>query len=324
MSATAETLGTLQFDQGYSIIRKLEENISGVVLGKSDVARMCVVTLLAGEHLLLEDVPGVGKTLMGKALARSVDGEFRRIQFTPDLLPSDILGSCVFNTKTQEFIFNRGPIFSNFVLADEINRAPPRTQSALLEAMSDHQVSVDGTTHDLPQPFMVIATQNPFEFEGTYVLPESQLDRFLMRISMGYPSREFEQELLLSHRNGEPVDTLSSVVNSATISQVQNLARQVRVDQSIESYILDVVRATRASSDLRVGVSTRGVLLWYRACQALALASGRDYVTPDDVKHLALPILGHRVMAKGIVQGGQRDSVEGIVRRIVEQVPIPG
>ncbi len=324
MSASTETAATLRFESCYPIIQQLEDNISQVVLGKRDVAQLCLVALLSGEHILLEDVPGVGKTLMGKALARSVDGEFRRIQFTPDLLPSDILGSSIFNTKTQEFVFNRGPVFSNFVLADEINRAPPRTQSALLEAMSDNQVSADGVTHNLPRPFMVIATQNPFEFEGTYVLPESQLDRFLMRVSMGYPNREFEQELFLSHRNGEPVEQLAPVVDTAVVEQIQLLVRQVRVDTSIETYILDVVHATRESSELAVGVSTRGVLLWYRACQALSVISGRDYVTPDDVKQVALPILAHRVMVKGIAQGGQRQSVEAIMRRIIERIPLPG
>ena len=201
---------------------KLLENIAQVVLGKRDVAKLCLVALLADEHVLLEDVPGVGKTLMGKALARSVDGEFRRVQFTPDLLPSDIVGSSIFNSQRAEFEFNEGPIFSNFVLADEINRAPPRTQSALLEAMSDAQVSVDGTTHRLGKPFMVIATQNPFESEGTYVLPESQLDRFLLRLSMGYPEREFEADILKNHRNGQPIDKLTAVCDWRSVLQMQN------------------------------------------------------------------------------------------------------
>ena len=305
------------------LVSKLEDNIAAVVLGKRDVARLCLVALLAGEHVLLEDVPGVGKTLMGKALANSVDGQFNRLQFTPDLLPSDIIGSSVFNAQTQEFEFHPGPIFSNFVLTDEINRAPPRTQSALLEAMSDHQVSVDGVTHKLPTPFMVIATQNPFEFEGTYVLPESQLDRFLLRISMGYPDAEFEQEIINSHQQGEPVDSLDPVIDTSTVAQLQQAVRDIRVEPSISKYMLDVIHATRESDDLAIGVSTRGALLWNRAVQAMALVDGRDYVVPDDAKNLALAVLAHRVMAKGLSQGSQRDSVESIVRRIVQQIPLP-
>jgi MoxR-like ATPase len=323
MNAQTETLVAKPLTDISQTISKLEANIARVVLGKAGVTRYCLVALLAGEHVLLEDVPGIGKTLMGKALARSVDGLFCRIQFTPDLLPSDILGSSVFNSQTQEFVFKFGPIFSNFVLADEINRAPPRTQSALLEAMSDHQVSVDGISHPLPQPFMVIATQNPFEFEGTYVLPESQLDRFLIRISMGYPDREFEQAILDTHRNGEPVDRLDAVIDAATVQQLQHAVRKVHIDPSISQYMLDVVHATRQSPELAFGASTRGVLLWHRAAQALAAIAGRQYVVPDDVQELALPVLAHRVMAKGISQGSQRTLVETIVRRIVDQVPVP-
>ncbi len=323
MSTSAETIDKRELEKFFPTIRELENNIVQVVLGKRDVAKLCMVALLSGEHILLEDVPGVGKTLMGKALAKSVQGEFCRIQFTPDLLPSDILGSSIFNSQKQEFNFNRGAIFANFVLADEINRAPPRTQSALLEAMSDRQVSVDGDTHSLPSPFMVIATQNPFEYEGTYVLPESQLDRFLMRISMGYPSREFEQDILTSHRAGEPVDQLSSVIDTEQVKQIQQAVRQVKVDASLSKYMLDVVNATRESNELNVGVSTRGVILWNRAVQALALVNERDYVTPDDAKQLAIPVLSHRVMAEGLAQGNRRDSVEAVIRRIVEQIPVP-
>lgn len=309
--------------QLHQTVETLLDNISNVVLGKRDVARLCMVALLAGEHILLEDVPGVGKTLMGKALARSIDGHFCRIQFTPDLLPSDILGSSIFKSSTSEFVFNQGPIFSNFVLADEINRAPPRTQSALLEAMSDGQVSADGTTHQLDSPFMVIATQNPFEFEGTYVLPESQLDRFLLRISMGYPSRDVEQQILDSHRSGEPVDDLKPVCDVNEMNHIRNAVREVKVDPSISKYMLDVVAATRESSDLSFGVSTRGVLLWYRAAQSSAFIDGRDYVIPDDPKNLAVSVIAHRVQAQGFMQGVQRQEVETIVRRIVSEIPLP-
>ena len=304
--------------------KQLLENVAQVVLGKQDVAKLCLVALFAGEHVLLEDVPGVGKTLMGKALSRSVDGSFFRIQFTPDLLPSDIVGSSVFDTKHSEFVFNRGPIFSNFVLADEINRAPPRTQSALLEAMSDCQVSVDGQTHPLARPFMVIATQNPFEFEGTYVLPESQLDRFLLRISMGYPDRKFEADIFKNHRQGEPIEALEAVCDWRRVLDIQSAVREVVVDDSIAEYMLDVVHATRESADLGFGVSTRGALSWYRAVQSLAFIDTRSFAIPDDAKDLAISVLSHRVQQRGGVQGGRRDDVEAIIREIIGRIPLPG
>jgi MoxR-like ATPase len=284
---------------------------------------MCLVALLADEHVLLEDVPGVGKTLVGKALARSVSGDFCRLQFTPDLLPSDIVGSSVFHAKTTEFVYNHGPIFANIVLADEINRAPPRTQSALLEAMSDGQVSVDGVSHELPKPFMVIATQNPFEFEGTYPLPESQLDRFLLRVSIGYPSRADERRVIDTHRMGEPVDSLQPVLDSEQVLLLQQQVRDVAVDESIADYILDIVELTRNCEDLHVGVSTRGTLSLYRAAQASALIDGRTFVVPDDVKGLAVAVLVHRVIPKGLMQPGQRHDTEQLIRQIVEQVDFP-
>ena len=307
----------------HSLVSELENNIGQVVLGKPEVVRFCVLALLANEHVLLEDVPGVGKTLIGKALAKSVSGHFSRIQFTADLLPSDITGSNVFNPQTGEFVYSRGPIFGNIVLADEINRTPPRTQSALLEAMSDSQVSADGHTYRLPHPFMVIATQNPFEFEGTYPLPESQLDRFLLRISVGYPDRDEELQVLTSHRSGEPVDRLEPVLDADQIVSLQHAVRQVAVDDSINDYLLDIVAATRHCDELHVGVSTRGALCLYRASQALALVENRDFVVPDDVKRLTVPVLAHRVISKGFLHGGQRPAVEAIVRRLVEQVPVP-
>lgn len=304
-------------------VRTLESNMSKVILGKPQVVRYCVVALLSGEHILLEDVPGVGKTLAGKALSKSVDGSFARVQFTPDLLPSDITGNSIFDNRDNKFVFHQGPIFHNIVLADEINRAPPRTQAALLEAMSDRQVSVDGISHPLPQPFLVIATQNPFEYEGTYVLPESQLDRFLLRISVGYPGREYEREVLLSHRSGEPVDQLPAVTDVKTIRKMQEEVRQVKVETSLVDYLLEIIHRTRSSPDLSVGVSTRGALLYYRAVQSYAYADGRDYAVPDDVKRLAVPVLSHRVLVRGAVQGGQRETVEAIVDRIVAETPTP-
>jgi MoxR-like ATPase len=307
-----------------NLIAKLQNNIAQVVLGKDEVIRLIVAALLAGEHVLLEDVPGVGKTLTGKAMARSVSGEFRRIQFTPDLLPTDITGSSVFNSRTQEFTFNRGPIFANVVLADEINRATPRTQSALLEAMSERQVSIDGQTHPLPRPFMVIATQNPAEFEGTYPLPESQLDRFLLRIPVGYPAREIELQVLSSHREGEPVDNLQPVLTCEQIVSLQSDVRHVTVEDSINHYVLDIVEATRRCEDLHVGASPRGALALYRAAQASALVAGRNYVVPDDVKSLALPVLAHRVISKGYLHGGQREAVEALIQRLVDEITVPG
>ncbi len=306
-----------------TLITQLENGLAEVVLGKRDVIRLCVVALLAGEHVLLEDVPGVGKTLIGKALARSVSGTFRRVQFTPDLLPADITGSSHFDSKRSEFVFTRGPIFANIVLADEINRTTPRTQSALLEAMSERQVSVDGTTHTLQRPFMVIATQNPLEFEGTYPLPESQLDRFLLRISVGYPDRDHELQVLLNHRDGEPVDRLTPALTSEQVENLQREVRGVQVDDSINEYLLDVVHATRRCEDLQVGVSIRGALCYYRACQALAMVEGRDYVVPDDVKRLAVPVLAHRVVTKGYLHGSQREALEALIGRLVEEVPVP-
>ena len=304
-------------------IGRLETNIGRVVLGKEPVVRMCVVALLAGEHVLLEDVPGVGKTLIGKALARSVSGEFRRIQFTPDLLPSDITGSSVYDSVRREFTFSRGPVFGNVVLADEINRTTPRTQSALLEAMSEGQVSVDGQTYPLPRPFMVIATQNPLEFEGTYPLPESQLDRFLLRISVGYPSRAHEREVLATHRRGEPVEELGAVLSCEQIVALQSEVREVKVEPAIADYLLDVVEATRRCPDLHVGVSTRGALALYRAAQALALVEGRRYVVPDDVKRLAVPVFAHRVIPHGYLHGGQREALEALIARLVDEVRVP-
>jgi MoxR-like ATPase len=304
-------------------VDRVDKNIESVVLGKHDVVKMVMVALLAGEHILLEDVPGVGKTLIAKALAKSVQGDFSRIQFTPDLLPSDILGSSIYNSKTGEFVFSRGPVFGNIVLADEVNRAPPRTQSALLECMSERQVSVDGNAHQVPNPFLVIATQNPFEFEGTYLLPESQLDRFLLRIEIGYPDRGFERNILLSHNIGEPVDKLESVVNLEEVKASQMQIRNVKFEESVLDYLQDIVEATRESSELQVGVSTRGALGYYRAAQAMAAIHDRDYVVPDDIKQLAVPLIAHRVVPRGLAAGTDRKAAESIVRRLLDTVKIP-
>ena len=323
LPASAAPSEALTPEQIVQLVAQLEQNMGRVVLGKADVVRWCLVALLSGEHVLLEDVPGVGKTLVAKALARSVAGDFCRLQFTPDLLPSDILGSSVYDSKQGQFVFHRGPIFANIVLADEINRAPPRTQSALLEAMSEGQVSVDGQTFPLPRPFLVMATQNPFEFEGTYSLPESQLDRFLLRLSMGYPGRDDERKVLVSHRHGEPVQELEPVVEGDQVAALQEAVRNVKFDESVGDYLLEIVHRTRESDQLRVGVSTRGALSLYRSAQALALVEGRQFVVPDDVKRLAPLVFAHRVIMKGFLRTGQRDAAEALIRRIVEQTPVP-
>lgn len=305
------------------LLNTLRQNINRVLLGKESVVEMCLVALLAGEHILLEDVPGVGKTLLGKAIAKSIAGEFRRIQFTPDLLPSDITGSNLYHSERREFVFYPGAIFANVVLADEINRATPRTQSALLEAMNESQVTVEGKTYPLPQPFLVIATQNPLEFEGTYPLPESQMDRFLMRISIGYPAREYERQLLEQHREGEPVDRLQPLLSCDEVLALQSATKQVHVETSVASYLLDIIHATRECPEIRVGASVRAGLLLYRAAQAKALLEGRDYVVPDDIQALAVSVLAHRVITPGYLHGENREAVESLITRLVDTVPVP-
>jgi MoxR-like ATPase len=306
-----------------ALLQRLLGNVGEVLLGKPGAIRMAVIALLAEGHLLIEDVPGIGKTLLAKALAKSLDCTFRRIQFTPDLLPSDLIGTSVFDQRTREFVFQPGPLFAQVVVADEINRATPRTQSALLEAMNDHQVTVDGQTRPLGPPFLVLATQNPYEFEGTYPLPESQLDRFLIRLRIGYPDRTAEKEVLTKHRNGEPVDNLRPVLSSDDILRLQTRVRQVRVDDSLNDYILSLAEATRNHPEIYLGASTRAALSLYRAAQAGALMAGRDYVVPDDIKELAPWVLTHRLLAKNFRQGGRADVAETILADILKQTPVP-
>src|SRR5262245_14146191 len=289
---------------------RLRGNIAGVLLGKPEVIEIALVALLADGHLLIEDVPGIGKTLLANALARSLDCKFHRIQFTPDLLPSDLIGTTVFHQPTSEFVFKPGPLFAHVVLADEINRATPRTQSALLEAMSDRQVSMDGQTWPLGPPFLVLATQNPYEFEGTYPLPESQLDRFLLRLKLGYPDRSAERLILTGHRDGEPVDRLTPVLSGEEVVLLQQAVRAVRFDAKLSDYLLEIVEATRNHPEVYLGGSPRAALSLYRAAQALALIDGRDYVVPDDIKRLALPVLAHRLLAKSLRSGSRTDAAE--------------
>jgi MoxR-like ATPase len=312
-----------ELDELLSLSNRLLDNVALVVLGKPDVIRLAVVALLADGHVLIEDVPGVGKTLLARAIAASIDCSFRRIQFTPDLLPSDVLGSSIYHAPSGEFVFKPGPLFANVILADEINRTTPRTQSALLEAMSDRQVSIEGQTYTLTPPFIVLATQNPYEFEGTYVLPESQLDRFMLRLRMGYPIRAEERKVFASHRNGEPVEMLSPVLTAQEVLQLQQGVRGVQVDDAITEYLLDIVHATRRSEDLHVGVSTRGALTLYRAAQSLALVSGRNYVVPDDIKSLVVPVLAHRVVGKSFLQAGEFGAAEAIIHDLVDRIRVP-
>ncbi len=305
------------------VLERLQTNIASVLLGKPEVIQMAIVALLADGHILIEDVPGVGKTLLAKALARSLDCSFHRVQFTPDLLPSDLIGTSVFHQPTSDFVFKPGPIFAHVILADEINRATPRTQSALLEAMSDRQVSVDGVTHRLGSPFLVLATQNPYEFEGTYPLPENQLDRFTMRLRLGYPDRLAEKAILTQHRAGEPVETLEAVMNADEVVALQHQVRQVRVDDSLNDYILELVEGTRGHPEVYLGASTRAALTLYRTAQARALVEGRDYVVPDDIKRLAKPVLSHRILTKSFRRGGQEDGGDTVLQEVLSQTLVP-
>ena len=305
------------------LIQALKSNIGSALLGKPEAIRLALVALLSEGHVLIEDAPGVGKTVLAKALAKSLDCEFRRLQFTPDLLPSDIVGASVFLPQQGEFEFRPGPLFTNVLFADEINRTTPRTQRALLEAMSEGQVSVDGKTYPLKKPFFVVATQNPYEFEGTYPLPENQLDRFTICLDIGYPDRATEREVLVSHRAGEPVDQIRPVVTLEQLQALQLAARAVTVESTLYDYLLDIVDATRRHEELSLGVSTRGAVTFYRAVQAIALIEGRTFAIPDDIKLLSGPVLAHRVVPKGLLREGLRLRNRSILQQILNRIPVP-
>ena len=307
-----------------SLVRRLEAEVARALVGKPEVVRLAVAGLLARGHLLIEDVPGVGKTTLAAALARSIGAGFQRIQFTSDMLPSDVLGVSIYQPDRGEFVFKPGPLFTNIVLADEINRTTPKTQSCLLEAMNEAQVSLDHATHPLPRPFMVLATQNPREYEGTYPLPESQLDRFLLRIRIGYPAGPDEKALLRGAVGCAP-DALEPVLGVTDVLALQDVADRVRAEDSVLDYLMALVAATRTSPLLALGVSPRGALALLRAARALALTEGRDYLVPDDVKTLAVPALAHRVVPRSATGPGTGATVDGeaIIRAVLQDVPVP-
>jgi MoxR-like ATPase len=306
-------------------ITELQRSIATVIKGKDEAIQLALIALLARGHLLIEDVPGVGKTTLAQALARSFNCSFHRIQFTSDLLPSDVIGISVFNQTLQEFEFKPGPIFANIVLADEINRTTPKTQSALLEAMNEAQVTVDNRTHPLPQPFMVMATQNPIEHHGTYPLPESQLDRFLLRIRMGYPSRSSEKEIIRNHRGTSSIARIQPVMEARDVVAIEEAVELVRVDDVLLDYSLEIVARTRQLDQLSLGVSPRGAVMLRRAAQARAFSEGRDFCLPDDFKQLILPVFGHRVLVNTRYASTQRKSeqAEAILSEIVESTRVP-
>ena len=304
---------------------QLENALRKVIRGKDEIIRLAVVALIARGHLLIEGVPGVGKTTLGQALARALDCTFQRVQFTSDMLPSDVLGISIYSAVEQQFEFKRGPVFTNVLLADEINRTTPKTQSALLEAMNEAQVTVDAHSYPLPQPFLVIATQNPVEHHGTYPLPESQLDRFLMRVRMGYPDSGAEREILRSEAGTTQLDAMRPVLSSADVLEMQGAVAQVRVDESLVSYALSIVRKTRESEHFSLGVSPRGSQMLYRAAQAMAFLDGRSFCTPEDFKPLVVPVFAHRVVVNGLYSSTLKKSeqAEQVIQEIVDNTPVP-
>ena len=311
------------FDHAKEKTQALVENIKKVIIGKPSAIEMAIVSLLCEGHALIEDVPGVGKTMLARSVARSIGCSFRRIQFTPDLLPSDITGVSIYNQKAEAFEYKEGPIISQIVLADEINRATPKTQSALLEAMDERQVTVEGVTHELPRPFTVMATQNPIEYEGTFPLPEAQLDRFLITINLGYPSVEQELSIINNQETVHPIESLGQVLSSDDILSIQEAVKTVYVDDLIREYIVGLVDKSRNHTEAALGASPRGSLALFRGTQALALIRGRDFVLPDDVKELAVPMLSHRIIVSpaGRMRGIQSTD---IVEELIEQVAVPG
>ncbi|MGQ9845422.1 MAG: AAA family ATPase [Caldisericia bacterium] len=304
-------------------LESLIENIEKVIVGKRNVIEKVVIALISGGHLLIEDVPGIGKTMIAKALAKSINLDFKRVQFTPDLLPSDIIGITIYNEKTREFEFKKGPIFSNIILADEINRTTPKTQSALLEAMEERQVTVDGVTYKLVEPFFVIATENPIEYEGTFPLPEAQLDRFFMKIEVGYPEKNYEIEMLNRLEMTHPIFSIEGVISRDNIIKIQNEVKNIYVDESLKEYIVNLGRTIREDDDIYLGPSPRGLLILMKVSQAKAYLSGRNYVIPDDIKELFYPVMSHRIIVKpeSKIKGiSEKDVLERVLLKV--EVPI--
>jgi MoxR-like ATPase len=320
----SESGGTRERRVSRAKLDSLRENIGKVFLGSPQAVDLLLVGLLARGHVLIEDVPGVGKTVLARALAKSIDCKFSRIQLTPDLLPSDVLGVSVFNQMSGSFEFKPGPVFANIVLADEVNRTTPRTQSALLEAMSEEQVSIENQTFPLQRPFMLVATQNPFEFEGTYHLPENQMDRFMVKIGVGYPDRRAEQKILTTLPGRTALELLRPVMSGAEVVEMQDMLPKVKLDGAILDYILDLVQSTRESEELRLGVSPRGALALTQAAQGLSMLRGRDFVTPDDVKSLFIPVCGHRVLGKSYLHNGDGGGTDVILKKILDETAAPG
>lgn len=304
-------------------LENLIDNIEKVIVGKRDVIEKVIISLISGGHLLIEDVPGIGKTMLAKALAKSVNLDFKRIQFTPDLLPSDIIGITIYNEKTREFEFKKGPIFSNIILADEINRSTPKTQSALLEAMEERQVTVDGVTHNLIEPFFVIATENPIEYEGTFPLPEAQLDRFFMKIEVGYPKKNYEIEMLSRLEKVHPILTIEDVISKDEIIEIQNEVKNVYVDESLKEYIVNLGITLREDEDIYLGPSPRGLLILMKVSQARAFLYGRSYIIPDDIKELFFSAMSHRIIVKpeSKIKGiNEKDVLERVLLKV--EIPI--
>lgn len=312
-----------QHDSARELAQKIIDNIEKVIVGKSGPVELGVIALMCEGHALIEDVPGVGKTMLARSIARSVGASFKRIQFTPDLLPTDVTGVSIYNQQTGEFEFREGPIIAQMVLADEVNRATPKTQSAMLEAMDERQVTVEGITHSVPSPFMVMATQNPVEYEGTFPLPEAQLDRFLLIISLGYPTIEEELEIIERQQIAHPIETLESVATAQEVMDLQRAIRTIYVDDLVKQYIVNLTDATRSHADISLGASPRASLAMYRGGQAIALIRGRDFVLPDDVKDLALPMLSHRMIVSPAARMRGVSSPD-VVETILEQIPVPG
>ena len=324
-TADRETATTSTAANTVAQIERLQAAIESVIKGKPEAVRLAIVTLIAGGHLLVEDVPGVGKTTLAQALSRAIDCSFQRIQFTSDLLPSDVIGLSVYNQHAGLFEWKPGPVFANVVLADEINRTTPKTQSALLEAMAERQVTIEGTTHHLPNPFIVIATQNPIEHHGTYPLPESQLDRFMLRLRIGYPGAEDEKQIIRDRERAEPLNVLRPVMTGEDIVELQQAVSEVSVDDALVDYLMRIVAATRDSEMLDLGVSPRGTLQLFRAAQALALTEERDYCVPDDIKRLVLPVFAHRLVVNSRFSSSLRRSeeAEAVLRELLKTVSVP-